>query len=150
MSATQAEGSGNLFEELMKLLELMRWPEPRREPQKTLEAAARFNDLELFKKFLAAGSTQKQREAALVYAVLRRNLALINALFEAGPVDAGPALANAAEAGDIVILQRLLDTGPDLKVHGDSALAAAARKNHLEAIKLLFEKSFMSEIVVAH
>ncbi len=139
MGTTETNSSGNPSIELLALLELMRPPEPRRKPQKNLEAAACFNDLELAKKFLAAGSTPKERQAALNYAVSRRNVELINALLEAGPVEAGPALANAAELGDIAIMKRLLETKPDLKVHGDAALAAAARKNKLEAVKLLFE-----------
>src|ERR1700690_1426777 len=114
MNSARIDGKRNPLDQLIGLLELMKRPDPKRKPEKTLAGAACYDDFEGVKRFLAAGSTPKDREAALGYAVSRRNLGMVNALLSAGPTNAGPALARAAELGDMAIVRRLLEEPVDL------------------------------------
>ncbi len=133
----------DILEELLNLLELMRPPDPRRKPPKSMTAAACFNDAELVKQFLAAGGDVNEttsRGSPLSYAVARGNLELVNLLITAGAKDPGSNIGAAAARGDLPMMRRLFEAGVGLEKDGEPALASAAYRNQVEAVKLLLEK----------
>jgi len=136
------------LEELLELLELLRPPESKSKPPKTLTAAAYHNDMELVKKFLVAGfdvNEKARRGSPLGYAVVNGNLALVNLLLEAGARNPGSSLPTAAENGHLAIVRRLFEVGVDFEKDGSPALAIAAYRNQVEAVKLLLEKGVRPE-----
>lgn len=141
-SAKTKSGSDPL-EELLELLELMRPLDPPEKPAKSLLAAVFADDVELVKRFLAAGYNPNQGNkyaSTLGRAVCLGKLEVLDLLIAAGARDAGSHIAKAAERGDLAIIQRLFEAGVDIEKYGGAALGAAAYHNKVEAVKLLLEK----------
>src|SRR5215469_1721709 len=144
-SATTKSGSSGAgpLEELLKLLELMQPVDPPKKPTKSLLAAVFADDVELVKRFLAAGYNPNQAgkyASTLGRAVCRGKLEVLDLLIAAGAKEVGSHIAAAAERGDLAIIHRLFEAGVDLEKHGGTALRFAAYHNKVEAVKVLLEK----------
>jgi cytohesin len=143
MSTPSPKGNNSPLEELLALLRLMQSPEPYQRVCKTLTGAVSNGNIELAKKFLAAGSDVNESTmmgSPLSTAARIGNLELVNLLLKEGAKDVHGAVVGAAWKGKIDVLRRILEESADLEKTGPEALKKAAYDNQAEAVKLLLEK----------
>jgi ankyrin repeat protein len=143
MSTSPQKGKDNPLEELLALLRLMQSPAPNTRVCKTLTGAVSDGNIELAKKFLAAGSDVNESTmmgSPVSTAARIGNLELVNLLLKEGAKDIHGAVVGAAWKGKIDVLRRLFGEPVDLETAGPEALKKAAYDNQAEAVKLLLEK----------